>query len=328
MRTFRFILLAAFFVASFILFLPAATGFVSQADSAAAPVNTDTMANGEHVVSFAPPAQSGVGPTSTPDAEGVIYAVVQEGDSFWSIAARHGLTLEEIYELNDASEGDFVQVGQRLIVGYGDAASSEVQEATEEDEEAEGTPAAESEATPTPAPPTPTPTSAPRGGEICLSAFVDENRNGQRDSGEELKGSVAFTISTGEAVVSNYVSDGLSEPYCIIGLDNGDYRVTRSMSTDEVLTTPGEVAVSLADGMSESVAFGSYIDAEAATTATDENPDESSEVLSSAEESAVTPEENGEGGITRVILIAAVVVAVLLLVGVLVVVLSVRRSTV
>src|SRR5690606_2240545 len=48
-------------------------------------------------------------PTATPDADGNIYYEVQEGDSFWSIAARHGLSIDEIYELNNASEGDFVQ---------------------------------------------------------------------------------------------------------------------------------------------------------------------------------------------------------------------------
>jgi hypothetical protein len=56
-------------------------------------------------------------PTATPNAEGNIYTEVGEGDSFWAIAARHGMTLEEIYELNNAGEGDFVSVGDMLIVG-------------------------------------------------------------------------------------------------------------------------------------------------------------------------------------------------------------------
>ena len=55
--------------------------------------DTDTTSGGTGAV--APP--SSIGPTATPDAEGVIYAEVQEGDSFWSVAARHGLTLDEIY---------------------------------------------------------------------------------------------------------------------------------------------------------------------------------------------------------------------------------------
>lgn len=284
------------------------------------------------------PAPASVGPTATPDAEGVIYAEVQSGDSFWSIAARHGISIEEIYELNNAGEGDFVQVGQKLIVGYAEEnAAKETEEADSEaaptDEEAEATAAeteAEATATATPTPVPPTPTAEATGGEICLSAYLDENQNGQRDAGEPLKSSVAFTISNGEAVVSNYVSDGTSEPYCITGLEDGSYRVTRSTARNEVLTTPGEWAISLAGGTSQSFAFGSYVDEEAAAVAdTTDSAVEDSASLSAAEVEADAESAQAEdGGVTRILVIAAVVVAVLLLVGVLVVVLSARRSTV
>ena len=288
-----------------------------------------TASTGGDTNNAAPPPPASLGPTATPDAEGVIYAEVQEGDSFWSVAARHGLTLEEIYELNDAGEGDFVRVGQLLIVGYSEDALPADAEATEEAEDgeagAEETPTPEAEATPTPPPPTPTP--APEGGEICLSAYVDENQNAQRDAGEPLKESVAFTISSGEAVISNYVTDGNSEPYCITGLDNGNYRVTRSTAPGEVLTTSGEWAISLAEGMSQTLEFGSYVDAEAAT-AVATGPDESGNPPASVENAEPAPAEDGEGGMARILLIAAVVVAVLLLVGVLVIVLSVRRSSI
>ena len=39
-------------------------------------------------------------PTSTPDAEGNIYVIVQPNDSLWSIAARAGISLPELLELN------------------------------------------------------------------------------------------------------------------------------------------------------------------------------------------------------------------------------------
>lgn len=294
--------------------------------------STNVVQSEETANKVAPPSQTDPDPTATPDAEGVIYYEVQEGDSFWSVAARHGITLEQIYEWNDAEEGDFVRVGQLLIVGYSDDATPEATEDpdatadpdTEDDTDATAT--AESEGTPTP-PPTETPTEMPRSGEICLGAYVDDNQNGQRDAGEELKASVAFTISSGEAVVSNYVTDGSSEPYCITGLESGDYRVTRSTTGGEVLTNPGEWALSLAAGSSETLEFGSYVDAEAAPAVTTE-PEEGSASLSGEESTETDPAETGEGGITRIILIAAVVIAVLLLVGVLVIVLSVRRSTV
>jgi LysM repeat protein len=258
-----------------------------------------------------------IGPTATPDAEGIIYAEVQAGDSFWSIAARHGLTIDEIYELNNADENDFVQVGEMLIVGYGDPPQDPA-EAT-----AEALATEEATAEPTKAPPTPTPTPAKTSGDVCVLAFNDENQNGQRDAGEGLKSSVAFTIYDGEQVLVNYVTDGSSEPYCI-ALDSGNYRITRSSAPDEVLTTDREWAIAVAPGSEQDFAFGSYVDetalAEAGAT---------SETATSGE--ALTAEAAGateEGGVARWLVIAAVVVAVLLFVGVLVVILSARRSTV
>lgn len=263
-------------------------------------------------VAAAPAAQ--LGPTSTPDAEGVIYAEVGPGDSFWSIAARHGLTLEQIYELNDAEPGDFVQEGELLIVGRVTPTVEPTEEAAAEDEES--TP----ERTPTPQRPTPSPT--PRKGEICLKAFVDENRNGLHDPDEPLKPAVAFTISSGDSVFSNYVTTGTDEPYCITGLDPGSYKITRSVAPDEVLTTNGDWSVSLASGTSQQFDFGSYED-EAVALSSSETGTDSGAAASAAQDTAAA---EPEGGITRILVIAAVVVAVLLLVGVLVVVLSARRA--
>lgn len=304
----------------------------------------DTSTGSSGGAAVAPPS---IGPTATPDAEGVIYAEVQEGDSFWSIAARHGLTLDDIYELNDAGEGDFVQVGQMLIVGYAEPSSTEDEDVQDEDAETEAADEGEAEsetavaaeeeeetaATPTPPPPTATP--EPRGGEICLKAFVDANENGQHDAGERLKPAVAFTISNGEAVVSNYVTDGSSEPYCITGLDPGNYEVTRSTTEGEVLTTSGDWAASVSNGSSQTFEFGSYIDEARLSNSDGEGEEVAAATESETSEAAAdvaetTTAENGEseGGFARVIVIAAVVVAVLLLVGVLVIILSARRSTV
>jgi LysM repeat protein len=258
-----------------------------------------------------------IGPTATPDADGIIYAEVQPGDSFWSIAARHGLTVDEIYELNNADENDFVQVGEMLIVGYGDPP----QDAAEATAAAQAT--EEATAEPTKAPPTATPTPAVTSGDVCLLAYNDENQNGQRDAGEGLKSSVAFTIYDGEQVLVNYVTDGSSEPYCI-SLQRGNYRITRSNAPNEVLTTDREWAIAVAPGSEQEFAFGSYVDetALAEAGATTEAP-ASGDALT-AEASASTD----EGGVARWLVIAAVVVAVLLFVGVLVVILSARRSTV
>ncbi|MCB9431758.1 MAG: hypothetical protein H6668_07190 [Ardenticatenaceae bacterium] len=40
-------------------------------------------------------------------------------------------------------------------------------------------------------------------------------------------------------MVGNYVTDGVSEPYCLEGLTPGNYSVTRSVEANETLTTGG-----------------------------------------------------------------------------------------
>lgn len=263
-------------------------------------------------------AQPAVGPTATPNAEGIIYAEVQPGDSFWSIAARHGLTIDEIYELNDAGEGDFVQPGELLIVGYAEPEAT----ATPTEE------AAAEEAEPTALPsPTPTPQQS---GDVCLVAYRDGNENAQRDAGEPLKASVAFTIYDDEEVLVNYITDGNSEPYCI-SLDSGNYRITRSSQPDETLTTDGEWAISVSAGSEQTFEFGSVVE-EDETAEVAGAVDDSQTALAAGETTAtdavasVAAEE--DGGVTRLIVIAAVVVAVLLFVGVLIIILSARRSSV
>ncbi len=277
----------------------------------------------------------GVGPTSTPNAEGVIYAEVQPGDSFWAIAARHGLTIDEIYELNGAGEGDFVQPGELLIVGHADPPATATPEVIEEAAVAE---AEEAEAQSSPEPPTPTPTPEPETGEVCLVAYDDDNQNGQRDAGESLKSSVAFSIYDGEQVLVNYVTDGNNEPYCI-ALGNGNYRITRSSQPNETLTTDGEWAISVSAGSQQDFEFGSYTGesvavAEASagegerTAASEDGASAAMEIPGQGGSAAEENSAQKEGGITRWVVIAAVVVAVLLFVGVLIIILSGRRSTI
>jgi len=282
-----------------------------------------------------------VPPTSTPDAEGVIYSVVQAGDSLWSIAAKAGITLDEILELNNLSQDDFVRVGDLLIIGHADPPSEAATEpettAAEEVVEEEPETAAEPTATPEIAPAEAVEVAEVEEVEeeepaasICLSAFDDANQNGVRDEGEPLRSAVAFTISDVEKVVSNYVTDGASEPFCIEGLAPGNYQITRSVTGGEVVTTEKDQSLALQDGESKSFEFGSYQDGNAvaqlqspnrvtgdgAGTATGDN-------LTGA---AVGGQQNDGNGISGIFIIA-VVVAVLLLVGVVVIILSARRAT-
>lgn len=263
-------------------------------------------------------------PTSTPDAEGVIYSEVQAGDSIWSIAAKAGITLDQILEYNNLDKDDFVKVGDLLIVGYGDPPGAEEPEPEPtEAEQAEVEPTA----TPEPAAAETTEETTETADEqptasVCLSAYNDENQNGSRDEGESLRSAVAFTISDVEKVVSNYVTDGASEPFCIEGLVPGNYRVTRSIATGETPTTTNDQSLSLEAGEAMTLEFGSYQDAEAIALQSP-NREAGEEVGNNPSDSAV----DGEGRGISTLVIVAVVVAVLLLVGVLVVILSARRTS-
>lgn len=296
-----------------------------QSPPASGSSNTNTAPTNTN--SFASP------PTSTPNAEGIIYSVVQSGDSIWSIAAKAGLTLDEILELNDLDKDDFVNVGDLLIVGHGDPPGTE-EEAAPEGEAAEAT-ETEADATPTPEPATTDQedeTAAalerveePSGASICLSAFKDANQDGARDEDEPLRSAVAFTISDVEKVVSNYVTDGASEPFCIQGLAPGNYQITRSIASGEVITNESSQTVSLEAGQSKTLEFGSHQDSNAVAQLELASASSSSNSLAGSTVGAQDGE--GEGGVSGVF-IAAVVIAVLLLVGVLVIILTARKATV
>jgi hypothetical protein len=189
------------------------------------------------------PLQAQTLPTPTPDAEGAIYVEVQVNDSMWSIAARAGISLQTLWELNGLTETSIITPGDRLLVGRVEPAPTETPEPT---------------LTPTLAPPTPTHTPLPLPQTaVCLAAFDDLNRDGAHDAAEPLRAAVAFTIFTDQAVVANYITDGLSEPRCL-DLEPGTYRITRSIGRGETLTNDGDVAVLLNRGSVVRLAFGSH----------------------------------------------------------------------
>jgi hypothetical protein len=295
----------------------------------------------------APPASSGgggsapapvapayvPGPTATPNADGIIYAEVQSGDSVWALAARAGISLDKILELNEMGKDDLLRPGDLLIVGMGDPPSEEPVAAEDEQASSEEALAAESqpEAEATPEAPAETPAEAPAevaeakvassDVSVCLKAFDDIDSNGVQDAGDALKAGVAFTISDGQSVVSNYVTDGESEPFCVTLPGPGSYRVARSILPNEILTTAGDRAVSLSEGSSLSLEFGSTMGEETVVAmvsdSTGQAPAESESQPAAAEEGNT---------LLTVAVVAAVVVAVLLLVAVIAIIVNNRRA--
>ena len=239
-------------------------------------------------------------PTATPDAEGIIYVIVQPNDTLSAIAFRSGISLTELLNLNNLTEETLIRPGDRLIVGI----------------VATPTPEASPTLAATREPPTPTATLLPGPvTAVCLVAFSDENGNGEREPGEPLQAGVAFTVFTAEAVVANYVTDGISEPYCLTDLEAGDYQITRSVGREETLTNSGNRTVILAAGDQVLLGFGGLIGPTPLPTAVPAtrpaNP-----IGSEASDTLIVPtppaEENSPG---RPFLIGAGILIGLLLIG-------------
>jgi LysM repeat protein len=272
-------------------------------------------------------------PTSTPDAEGLIYSEVQPGDSFWAIAARAGLSINDLLELNEIGPDVVLRSGDLLIIGRSEPPESTAEGTEAESEGAEA--AADSsqeeaalEDTEEPVSPSETGASDGQntaGASICLKAFDDANKNAQHDDDEILRPAVAFTISDGQSVVSNYVTDGESEPFCITGLAGGNYRVTRSSLDNEVMTTPGDRSVAMTDGSLLNLEFGSY-ESEAILAVADTSIQ--GEATASNTSSKTSPNLlDADANVTSFIAVIAVVV-IFVLVAALFVILRDRRATV
>ena len=102
---------------------------------------------------------------------------------------------------------------------------------------------------------------APQGqsanGQICVLAFVDQDGNGVRSSDEPLLAGVGFTLSDASGAKGVYNTDGSSEPYCFGNLAAGQYVVQAHPPAGKgEATTPGQWAISLANGAQYDVAYG------------------------------------------------------------------------
>ena len=248
----------------------------------------------------------------------------------WAIAARAGLTLDEFLALNPGlTNQTFIQVGEEYIIGQvATAAATVAPTATVTISTTESTePTIEPTLEPSPEPTSePTPVSA--GGTICLLAFSDTNQDGVLNEAESLQEGVFITISAEETVVSNYLTDGVSEPYCIAGLPAGDYRVSRSLAASEVASNGADQEITLTDGAQLSLDLGGYV-AETAAAAGEEvaltaNEDSAATSADLSEVAETTVEESEASNWLPLVLIG-LAAAVFLLMGVIVVILRARR---
>jgi LysM repeat protein len=187
-------------------------------------------------------------PTATPRPDGATVHRVESGDTLFGIALRYDVSVDQIRQLNAGSIGsnDLIQVGQDLVISIPSEAPT---------------------STPLPAPPTSTPqtesaaappaTAEAEGASICVVAFHDRNGDTVRDTEDEgLLPNVEFTVANASGVVSEYTTDGVSEPYCFTGLDPGPYRVIQQAPAGYRPTGLPEQNVALAQGTSFDFQFG------------------------------------------------------------------------
>jgi hypothetical protein len=117
-----------------------------------------------------PPSQLAQFATPTPQPDGRIVYIVQEGDNCISIALKSGITLEQLYGQNPALNTDCsnLTAGMQLLLGMGGPAAF--------------TPTPGPSPTPTIAPPSPTPFAGTT--EVCILLYDDLNGNALREDTE------------------------------------------------------------------------------------------------------------------------------------------------
>ncbi len=155
-------------------------------------------------------------PTSTPGADGRILYVVQPGDSCFRVAAIHGISEDQLRQLNSKlDENCSLIVGQELLVGIVSLA---------------GTPTAGP--SPTPAPPTASPTPFTGTTDICVLLFNDANGNAMREETEPAVtgGAISVTENNGEySAAQDTIIPADPDAYqgtCFSNVPEGSYNIT------------------------------------------------------------------------------------------------------
>jgi LysM repeat protein len=194
-------------------------------------------------------------PTASPRSkqrpDGSTWHVVQSDDTLFIIAIEYGVTVDQIMQLNHLQPGDYLRVGQELMV----KGPTQLPTATA---------TFQPEQVPTVAvtlqPTTVVGTPAPAG--LCIQAFDDHNENGLYDGDEELVANVKFTVLSGESQVAAYTTNGVAEPRCFADLVPGAYAVRVELPSSYVSTTDEQIGLALAAGQTARVAFGVRLSSE------------------------------------------------------------------
>lgn len=193
-----------------------------------------------------PASQAGSYATPTPGPDGKIVYIIQEGDTLWVIAARAGLSVEQLRALNGLAINDIIVPGKPLLLGYAGPAQ----------------PTADAGEAPTPTAPPPTPTPVFGTATICALLFVDQNGNARLDAGEPPLGGGQVSIADVNGKLAaefatkvEYDADNLPLSHCVTDLQTGDYNVSAAVPPDYNPTTVMSIPVRLDPGDTRYVEF-------------------------------------------------------------------------
>ncbi len=233
----------------------------TQAPGATSPPAATTT--GGNTQPTSPPPASTAFLTPTPDADGNIIYVVQEGDTLWGISAITGVSVDQLRALNGLTS-DIISVGQRLIIAQ--AAPSASATPTTDPSAPTADPNATATTDPAAPPPTLTPaatelaqaTEEARTGTVCALLYNDENGNGVRDATEALLpgGQLSVVDIASGAPVQAYTTDGLNEPHCFADLPEGQYTISSAAPAGYNPTTVTSTPLDVSAGSTSALEFG------------------------------------------------------------------------
>ncbi len=180
-------------------------------------------------------------PTPTPGPDGRIVYVAKEGDTAWVIAARYGLTLDQLRALNKWGENPIIHAGDEILLGLAGPAEVVV------------TPGP----SPTSKPVLPTPSPVPGFGNLCVILYNDLNGDSMREEEEPSisQGAISVTDRSGEVSKTAETPTGL-DPVCFEDLPEGAYNVSVAVPSGYNPTTALNSAIMLKAGDVAYVDFG------------------------------------------------------------------------
>lgn len=310
-------------------------------NSAAAPLPPAGDSGGGQTAPSGPAAPAPQ-PQATPRADGSVVHVIQSGDSYWTLAIQYaatmGITPEEaltaIPELNNNPAMLRTGMELQIVPPNPEGAAPATATAAPEGEEATAVP-------------TPTVETENAGsgvvvdtgssessvsqamqnatsGSICVTAYLDQNDDGQRDENELPVAENAITLAKDGNTVSTYITNGTDDLYCFEGLDTGTYQVQIYPSADYAVRSDDSWAIAVAEGVMIPVSFALNYGSEGAAVADAGNADAASngQTATDADTSAQAPAEEGASGnalsdnLGLIVIGVAGVLALLAIVGV------------